>query len=70
MTTAELAKAIGHSNPKQRIQHHVKIKDENNQLKDEVRTLKEALKKAGVAPGVAGCLSASKENSPHTILRL
>ena len=29
----ELARAIGHQNFKQKIQHHVKIKDENNALK-------------------------------------
>jgi chromosome segregation ATPase len=49
------AKLIGHQNPKQKIQHHMKIKNENDVLKKdkaaverEVRKLRLALKKHGV----------------------
>jgi uncharacterized membrane protein YfhO len=36
-------KLLGHSNPKQKIQLHIKIKEENNLLKKEVQTCTEKL---------------------------
>ncbi len=36
---------IGHKNPSQKIQHHVKIKEENNKLREENFKLQEELRK-------------------------
>ena len=36
---------IGHKNPNQKIQHHLKIKEENNRLQEENRKLHEELKR-------------------------
>ena len=36
---------IGHKNPNQKIQHHLKIKEENNRLSEENRKLHEELKR-------------------------
>jgi predicted nuclease with TOPRIM domain len=36
---------IGHNNPSQKIQHHLKIKEENNRLKEENYRLTEELRK-------------------------
>lgn len=36
---------IGHKNPSQKIQHHVKIKEENNKLREENFKLQEDLRK-------------------------
>mmetsp|Transcript_4746 Transcript_4746/g.9155 ORF Transcript_4746/g.9155 Transcript_4746/m.9155 type:complete len:1670 (+) Transcript_4746:58-5067(+) len=58
------AKLIGHQNPKQKIQHHMKIKKENDTLKQEkanaereIRRLKLLLKKEGIV------FQPDKENS-------
>ena len=40
---SENAKLIQHQNMKQKLQYHVKIKEENNDLKREVRELREEL---------------------------
>ncbi|KAI9911815.1 hypothetical protein PsorP6_009654 [Peronosclerospora sorghi] len=37
----ENAKLVGHHNSRQKIQHHVKVKEENNRLLDQVRVLTE-----------------------------
>lgn len=36
---------IGHKNPSQKIQHHLKIKEENNRLKEENFKLQEELRR-------------------------
>lgn len=36
---------IGHKNPSQKIQHHVRIKEENNKLREENVRLQEELRK-------------------------
>lgn len=36
-------KLVQHQNAKQKLQYHVKIKQENNDLKEEIRLLKEEL---------------------------
>ena len=46
---AELAKRVdtseGHQNLSQKIQHHLKIKEENNKLREENFTLKEEIRR-------------------------
>ncbi|KAL4173342.1 hypothetical protein KRP22_008495 [Phytophthora ramorum] len=39
MVTKENEKLVGHHNSRQKIQHHVKVKEENNRLLDQVRQL-------------------------------
>lgn len=36
---------IGHKNPSQKIQHHLKIKEENNRLREENMKLQEELRR-------------------------
>lgn len=62
------AKLIGHQNPKQKIQHHMKIKKENDTLKQEkanmerdVRRYRILLKKEGIM------FEANKENSSAAV---
>ena len=50
--TRKADQSEGHNNLQQKIQHHLKIKEENNKLREENYSLKEDLRKRTAAPQV------------------